>query len=186
MYLKKLSLALIVGGMAAALAAPVASADPLAMDGQWHAFDVDEVSAASGGLEWIDLNGDALGFSFTGPATLKVVDGGFGGDRFVVYDNGIQLGETSAGANTYPASTATNFDAAFASHGSYSYGVYQLGAGNHNITGLLSASAVDGVGAPFNATVGAVQLAPVPEPETYAMMLAGLGLLGAFARRRFN
>ncbi len=25
---------------------------------------------------------------------------------------------------------------------------------------------------------------PVPEPETYAMMLAGLGLLGVFARRR--
>ncbi len=27
-------------------------------------------------------------------------------------------------------------------------------------------------------------LAPVPEPETYAMMLAGLGVLGAAARRR--
>ena len=26
--------------------------------------------------------------------------------------------------------------------------------------------------------------APVPEPETYAMMLAGLGLLGVFAKRR--
>lgn len=28
------------------------------------------------------------------------------------------------------------------------------------------------------------QLAPVPEPETYAMMLAGLGLVGFMARRR--
>jgi hypothetical protein len=27
-------------------------------------------------------------------------------------------------------------------------------------------------------------LAPVPEPETYAMMLAGLGLLGVMTRRR--
>jgi len=26
--------------------------------------------------------------------------------------------------------------------------------------------------------------APVPEPETYAMMLAGLGLMGAIVRRR--
>nr|WP_267875907.1 FxDxF family PEP-CTERM protein [Massilia sp. CCM 8734] len=31
---------------------------------------------------------------------------------------------------------------------------------------------------------GAVLLSPVPEPETYAMMLAGLGLLGVCARRR--
>jgi hypothetical protein len=29
-----------------------------------------------------------------------------------------------------------------------------------------------------------VLTAPVPEPETYAMLLAGLGLMGAIARRR--
>jgi len=33
---------------------------------------------------------------------------------------------------------------------------------------------------------GNVIYAPVPEPETYAMLLAGLGLLGAAARRRRN
>lgn len=31
---------------------------------------------------------------------------------------------------------------------------------------------------------GGVTIAPVPEPETYAMLLAGLGLVGAVARRR--
>ncbi|MBK9347843.1 MAG: PEP-CTERM sorting domain-containing protein [Burkholderiales bacterium] len=31
---------------------------------------------------------------------------------------------------------------------------------------------------------GDVLLAPVPEPETYAMLLAGLGVMGAVARRR--
>ena len=30
----------------------------------------------------------------------------------------------------------------------------------------------------------AMQLAPIPEPQTYAMLLAGLGLVGFAARRR--
>jgi hypothetical protein len=38
-----------------------------------------------------------------------------------------------------------------------------------------------GSGANFN---GQLVLTPVPEPETYAMMLAGLGALGFLARRR--
>jgi hypothetical protein len=29
-----------------------------------------------------------------------------------------------------------------------------------------------------------ITITPVPEPETYAMFLAGLGLMGAVARRR--
>jgi hypothetical protein len=33
-------------------------------------------------------------------------------------------------------------------------------------------------------TDGSVVTAPVPEPETYAMLLAGLGLIGTIARRR--
>jgi len=32
--------------------------------------------------------------------------------------------------------------------------------------------------------LGSVAISPVPEPETYAMLLAGLGLIGAVARRR--
>jgi hypothetical protein len=30
----------------------------------------------------------------------------------------------------------------------------------------------------------ALSMAPVPEPETYAMLLAGLGLMGGIARRK--
>lgn len=41
-----------------------------------------------------------------------------------------------------------------------------------------------GAGSPFVAGYVVEYAAPVPEPETYAMMLAGLGLLGLTARRR--
>jgi hypothetical protein len=42
------------------------------------------------------------------------------------------------------------------------------------------------LGSPLNATgaMSAVDTAPVPEPETYAMMLAGLGALAAVGRRQ--
>jgi len=45
----------------------------------------------------------------------------------------------------------------------------------------VSGSVVSDSAASFG---GAVMLAPVPEPETYGMMLAGLGVLGFMARRR--
>ena len=49
----------------------------------------------------------------------------------------------------------------------------------------LIAEQLQGSGAPVGAQSQLVVLtAPVPEPESYAMMLAGLGLLGAYARRK--
>jgi hypothetical protein len=44
---------------------------------------------------------------------------------------------------------------------------------------------LDGVNAKFlKATLTYSIASPVPEPESYAMLLAGLGLMGAIARRR--
>lgn len=36
----------------------------------------------------------------------------------------------------------------------------------------------------FNVLINSYTVTPVPEPETYAMLLAGLGVMGAIARRR--
>jgi hypothetical protein len=54
-----------------------------------------------------------------------------------------------------------------------------LAAGNYYLQ--VSGNLVSDQGASFG---GAVALAPVPEPETYGMMLGGLGVLGFLARRR--
>jgi hypothetical protein len=54
-----------------------------------------------------------------------------------------------------------------------------LTAGDYYV--LVSGNLVSDTSASFG---GAVMLAPVPEPETYGMMLAGLGVLGFLARRR--
>jgi hypothetical protein len=54
-----------------------------------------------------------------------------------------------------------------------------LAAGDYYIR--VDGTMVSNAGASFG---GAVMLAPVPEPETYGMMLGGLGVLGFLARRR--
>ena len=65
-----------------------------------------------------------------------------------------------------------------------------IGAGNHTLNMYGLEGCCDGgqqmqfnSGSGFK-TIDNTTLPPVPEPETYAMMLAGLGLLGFWARRK--
>ncbi|ANE56666.1 VPLPA-CTERM sorting domain-containing protein [Methylomonas sp. DH-1] len=175
---------LLSAALCAALSAD-AGAATLAADGQWHPFDIDETSSASAGLEWIDLDGNALSFDFSliGSAILRIVDGGFAGDRFDVFNGNLLLGQTSAATNNYPESLGLDFDAAFAD-GRYSRGVFLLGPGSYRISGLLSLSALDDNAGALNATVGAISLTAVPLPAAAWMYLAGTGLLGLTARRQ--
>jgi len=58
-------------------------------------------------------------------------------------------------------------------------GAYSLWIGGADYAGQFSPLPLSTYG--VTASIG---VAPVPEPETYAMLLTGLGLMGAFARRR--
>ena len=64
-------------------------------------------------------------------------------------------------------------------------GNFNFLTGNQNTTGTFGSPGLDTF--TFCCDVATALItgpAPIPEPETYAMMLAGLGLLGLAARRR--
>lgn len=165
-------------GMALLVAPAGVSAIVITPNNTWYAFDVDRFNAVSGSVEWIDLDGEALTFEFTtvAPAILTVVDAGFGGDVFAVFDRLTLLGTTSPATDTYPDSLGIDFDAALAD-ARWSRGVYVLDAGSYSISGVLSRSAVDDSGLPIDATVGAIRVSTVPEPATWGLLMTGMLLL---------
>lgn len=57
-----------------------------------------------------------------------------------------------------------------------------LGAGNYYV--LVTGQILGAAGGVYGGTLNVTAVTAVPEAETYAMMLAGLGLLGVVARRK--
>lgn len=115
---------------------------------------------------------DTMGLSIdTSPASIS----------FAAASNGATIDYWVIGGNrgSYEA-----FDAAHTS-----LGVFTVDAsggsdvlGTHSFSGLVSS--IEWAGNPGFVQVSTLTISPVPEPETYAMLLAGLGLLGFAARRR--
>ena len=147
----------------------------------------------------------------TAPQALTLLDGsGYFGDAFAMNNSG----DTFADHFTFSVTgVAHDLDAVIASiSGSAATGLDLTGLGLYTAGGTLVASGtmmstgmidvwtistdnlalgdyyvqVNGglVSNTSGSFGGAIMLAPVPEPETYGMMMAGLGVLGFLARRR--
>jgi len=159
-----------------------------------------------------DLPGDVLGFNITLINGNKFVQTGldltFGfnlaGNPTLTY-SGLSSGFTIPGG-TSPTQTSGTYHEN--GTGNFQYGVVWGGGGNADTNPVLSFSVTgtgltlaslqqNAVGQYFAADIisgttgntGAVDaslVTSVPEPETYATMLAGLGLLGFVAARRKN
>ena len=180
----------LLAALALAAGAAQAGAVTLTSDGRWNVFDVDAFTATTAGVEWIDItDGSALSFDFTVPigytARLTVVDAGFAGDTFSVFNGSSLLGSTGAvavGDFALADNAGLDFDLALASP-RFSSAVFMLNAGSYQIRGLLSQS-VQAFGSNLDATVGGLRVSLVPEPATIFTVLAGLGMVGVATRRR--
>ena len=96
------------------------------------------------------------------------------------YGNGGSIAVDLFGANGSLVNTTT-----FSALSGYS--VFSI-SGLGNFAGLTFRNNIDGAGLRFqNFSYNSVNsVSPVPEPETYAMLMIGLGLIGFMARRREN
>ncbi len=171
----KNSLNLKLVAVAALMASGVAHATPSQVPTQWFEHDSAEFASFSSAMrhtfehEYLfHLNGtvDALATAVSNDALTKFnIDGGkvelFMSNGDINYTNDVSMGSFAFD------STAINSTFSHLLAGDYYY----------QVTGAVMGNKGGGYQI-FS------EVSPVPEPETYAMLLAGLGLVGFMVRRR--
>ena len=142
-----------------------------------NTFDADQVSNVFSDKFTFTLNGNynASGtLSSTFLSTNPIQDLVINGFSLVKYDPVTQaVISTYAGTNVLGSGVGTEDYWKFDANG-LTAGSYYL-----SVNGLVQGAG----GGSYSSNVN-LAMAPVPEAETYAMMIAGLGLLGVVARRR--
>lgn len=167
---------LIAAAAIAATAVPnVANAATLVVGSGWQTFYFGGVGSAISAP-----SGDtSYDFTLTQAAELRVVDAFSIGDTFQFYNFGAALGAT--GAFNPAGSATTDATTAFAGN-TYSKMSVLLTPGSYSISGIATASPY-GAGGAYIELASATRNA-VPEPSTWAMMIAGYLVVGAAMRYR--
>lgn len=173
-------------GLALLLCASPASATPVLVDGTWHQFDFQaagsSVTSCGGCAPTSSPLAEQLStppWTFSGPATLTVLDLFLIGDRFEAFDFGVSLGTTSVVANTGLSPCFGDISCALANLG-YSRLVLDLGAGAHSLTMNVIQNAATSSG---GAAVFQLSSAVVPEPGTMLLFAAAFAATGVRVRR---
>jgi len=135
-----------------------------------------------------EANGSAVNVSFLGNASGLLDFNSMVSDGYLGLGLSVSRGNTVLGEYLWDVQQAGNQAVNFSFAGNVgeelTFSSYMLtGAGLKNASFAQSTLPYELVntGASLN---GSFTIAAVPEPETYAMLLAGLGLMGAVARRR--
>lgn len=163
-------------------------ADVIPVDGTWEEFLFGAVgtyaTACPGCTPTINPVANrtpALPYTFSGPATIDVLDLFVAGDQFAVFDNSVLLGDTSSVSAASGIGSCANDISCALTDSAYSQGIFTVGGGSHSITieTIQNASGFStGGAAVLEAT------APVPEPSSVLLFVtATLGVGGALKRR---
>lgn len=159
---------------AAAAATLVLGGNAHALTADWGAHSTTLAETATGGAATGQSFADYFLFELAGPSTVNslasVLTLPFGSFDFSVANGLVELYSGSVGSGSLLGSYS------FAT-GSGSFG--SLGAGEYFYKVSGDAIGTSGGAYTMTSTVSAV-----PEPETLALMLAGLGVIGVAARRR--
>ena len=163
---------ILLAGLLAGISIP-ASATVLVLNSGWNG---DDVSAAG-----VPSSNSPLTFTLTADAFFRVTDAFAVGDIYTVTDSGNNILAQTAFL-TDGAAVEDYFGTAW-SDTSYSRLSLLLGAGSYSFS--IAGDCAGGCPAGFAVRLDSVsQGSLVPEPESWALMIAGFGLVGAVMRRR--
>jgi len=146
-----------------------ASATGIVVNSGWQTDTLSKANSLTDNSAWT--------FTVSSSAYFRITDCCAVGDHYDLYDGAMTwLAGTALGAGA-PTATGSGFFETEWKSGNFQILSYLVGPGSYtfNIKG-------DGVGG-IPADLG-VMLEAVPEPETYALMLAGLAAMGLAVRRR--